>query len=227
MNQNNTSFSIGEKVYNSIIDVKKHAEQIRKMIASINQEEQDLCDLSNQLSKCCQECAKEQFPCTHLAIDGFSSTISKVESARNTLFRTIFPISEHFLKGPDESAMLTISDLKKREQAFAKVKNLPPIEKDLNANKNTILRREAMSTNNVCINSIKNWNNQYHTDLKRSLREYAFAQVQFASRSLEIWSNFSECLAIIDFYQDTDDVITLLEDGKIPTAFQSKNKENK
>jgi hypothetical protein len=66
---------------------------------------------------------------------------------------------------------------------------------------------------------VRNWYLQYNGDLKRTLREYAHAQMEFAAKALEQWSNFVEDLTLLDFGRDTDEIVSMLEqNGAIQPA---------
>lgn len=205
---------ISQQILNVVRDVKIISETMRKDIGIANEKDRSIGILAEQFAECCHKTAQVQFTGSQNALRDFSNTIARVELARKGLYQRIYPISQSALIVPSQNVVPIGNALKKREEAFKRIALLPPPENDPNANQNSAIRIDANTQNGICVTETRNWMNTYHNELKKNLREYAYAQMEFAAKSLEQWSGFMERLAVLDFTHDTHDAITLLEEGR-------------
>ena len=211
-----SSITVPQQLAENAKNVKNLAEPIKKAMNAANDEDQTNIQIYSQLIECCQTTAEDQFNATKLALEGFASIVKRVEDTRNPVFSKVRSVAETFLVSPAQNANSLIDSLKKRADILKKVETLPPPEKDQKANKHSSIRLAGNSLNSACIHETRSWMHQLNIDVKKSLREYASAQMEFATHSLEAWSKFYDGLTILDFSSDVDDMITLLEEGKLP-----------
>ena len=207
--------SISHQVFQNLKDVRMGAPAFRKLLNQSNEKNRSVGVLSEQFAECCNKTAQVQFSGVKEALEEFSNTLARVELARKGYYQRMRPLCEAALVPPEHGAVVVSSALIRRDEAIRKVSLLPPPENDPNSNQNSHIRLDAKQTNGTCMHETQNWLKTYHINLKKSLRDYAYAQIEFAARGLEQWSNYMEKLAVLDFSHDTDEVITLLEEGRM------------
>ena len=215
MSSSSSVDSIGQQVFLNLRDLRMGAPALRKIMNLANEKNRSVGVLSEQFAECCNKTAQVQFSGVKEALEEFSNTLARVELARKGFYQRMRPLCEAALVPPEHGAGVVSASLMRRDEAIRKVSLLPPPENDPNANQNSHLRLNAKQTNGTCIHDTQNWFSTYHINLKKSLREYAYAQMEFAARGLEQWSNYMEKLAVLDFSHDTEEVITLLEEGRM------------
>ncbi|KAH0786003.1 hypothetical protein GPJ56_010137 [Histomonas meleagridis] len=177
-----------------------------------NEKERSVGILCEQLAEMCETASKNQFSTVQTTLVGFATILYRIELSRKSLYQRINILSENFLLNSSKNVQATIQELAKRDSAFKKIQKIPPAENDPHAAKNNALLTQASQTNIQVCNSVQAWSNQYNTELKNDLREYAVAQMEFAAKALEQWTNFLSDLAILDFNTDTDEAISMLEE---------------
>ena len=212
-----TNFDLVSQNMSSVLhDVRNLSPIIRKDLSSANDKDRSVGVLCEQLSESCERASQHQRPTVQSALLGFATILARVELARKELYQRISPLSGNFLVTSSQQVSQVSQAIKKRDAALKKAQKLPPAQHDPKAAKNNAIRTQASSLNAEAIQEIRNWSNGFHDDVKKNLREYAHAQMEFAVKALEQWSNFIEDLTLLDFNRDTDEIITMLEDGANP-----------
>lgn len=203
----------GQSITLCIKDVKNLSEIVRKNLALANDKERSLGVLCEQLYESCSAAAQLQLSTVQSALMGFSCTLQRIELQRQALFQRIAPLSANALLISAKNTHTVGQALQKRDLAIKKAQNLPPAATDPKAAQSNLIRTQAVSLNNQATQEVRNWCIQYNADLKSSVREYAHAQMEFAAKALEQWSCFLEDLTLLDFSRDTDEMVTMLEEG--------------
>jgi hypothetical protein len=120
-------------------------------------------------------------------------------------------MSTNIFREPASGATPVLTYLQKREAAVRKAQRLPAPQNDPKLADHNRLRIQAVQANTQAIQEVKSWYARYNNELKSDFREYAHAQMEFAAKALEQWSNFVEDLTIMDFASDTDKIVCMLE----------------
>lgn len=213
-NRNLMSFDlVSQNISLLMRDTKNLSPIIRKDMAAANEKDRSIGNLCEQLADGCIAASNHQRPTVQSALIGFATILSRVELSRKALYQRILPLSSNILVDPSGSTQQVSAVLKKRDLAMKKAQRLPPPNNDPNVAKNNLFRTEANSLNSQALQEARVWQNGYNMNLTKSLREYAHAQMEFAAKALEQWSNFMEDLTLLDFSRDTDEIITMLEEG--------------
>ncbi|OHT07716.1 hypothetical protein TRFO_23985 [Tritrichomonas foetus] len=194
-------------------DVKNLSPIIRKDLASVNEKDRSVGFLCEQLSESCQVTSQHQRPTVQSALIGFATILARVELARKSLYQRISPLAGNFLLTPASQVQQVSTAIKKRDTILKKAQRLPPAQNDPKAAQNNAIRTQAQQLNAQAIQEVRAWSATYHEDIRKSFREYAHAQMEFAAKALEEWSIFIEDLTLLDFNRDTDEIITMLEEG--------------
>lgn len=197
--------------------VKGSANPIQKYISEVCEKEQSVETSFEQLAESASTASNTQRSTVQLLLLGFASTIKRVEANRKTLYEKLSPYGINFLVSSAESVSPLINTLKKRDSAMKRASKLTPPKNDDQAAKNKTIRSDAVQMNSQFVQEFKSWQRSYHQELTKIMREYSYAQLEFAAKSLEQWSNFAEDIELLDFDRDTDEMITLLEDGHEPS----------
>lgn len=196
-------------------DTKNYAPIIRKDMAAANEKDRSIGNLCEQLADSCNSASNNQRPTIESALIGFATILCRVELYRKALYQRILPLSSSILVDPSNSIQQVNAILKKRDVAMKKAQRLPPPNNDPKIAQNNLLRTEATNLNAQAVQEARNWQSGFNVNLKKSLREYAHAQMEFAAKALEQWSNFIEDLTLLDFNRDTDEIVTMLEEGSV------------
>ena len=203
----------GQNISLCIRDVKSLSDLVRKNMALANDKDRSVGVLCEQLAESCEAAAQLQMPTVQSALMGFATILARVELQRKALYQRISTLAQNALLIPSKNTAAVAQSLAKREQAIKKAQHLPPPENDPKIAQNNQIRTQAIALNNHATQDVRSWYIQYNQDLKRTVREYAHAQMEFAAKALEQWSIFMEDLALLDFNSDTDQMVTMLEEG--------------
>lgn len=204
---------VSQSITQLMRDTKNLSPIIRKDMNAANEKDRSIGNLCEQMAESCNKISAFQRPTVQSALIGFATILCRVELSRKALYQRILPLSQNILVEPSGSTQQVAAILKKRDIAMKKAQRLPPPNNDPNVQKNNLLRTEANSLNSQALQEARVWQNNYNVNLAKSLREYAHAQMEFAAKALEQWSNFMEDLTLLDFNRDTDEIITMLEEG--------------
>jgi hypothetical protein len=197
-------------------DVKSLSELVRKNMTLANEKERSVGVLCESLSDGCEKASQPQLPAVQSVLMGFATVLARVELQRKTLYQRVRPITESFMLQSSRTTAPVVATLRRREQAIKRAQGLPPAERDSHAAQSHQIRSQAIAVNSDAIRDVKLWCTEYNRELKVALREYAHAQMEFAAKALEQWSNFLEDLTLVDFADDTDQIVTMLEgDGQL------------
>jgi hypothetical protein len=206
----------GQRATLCMRDVKSLSELVRKNMTLANEKERSVGALCEALSDGCEKASQPQLPAVQSVLMGFSTVLTRVELQRKALYQRMRPISESFLLQSSRTTSPVVATLRRRDQAIKRAVALPPADRDPHGPQSHQIRLQAVTVNTDAIRDVKLWCNEYNRELKGSLREYAHAQMEFAAKALEQWSNFLEDLTLVDFADDMDQVVTMLEgDGHI------------
>jgi hypothetical protein len=201
----------GQKVALCLRDVKGQSDIIRKNLALANDKEQSISALCDGLAEGCEGASQGQLPAAQSALLGFASVIKRAEASRRVLCDRLAPLSNSCLTVPFQNIDPVLVSLQRREARFKKAQRLPTADKEGQAAKNNQTRTQAAIANGEAIREARTWCAAYGSDLRRVFKEYAAAQMEFAARALEQWSVFLEDLTLVDFGDDTDNIVMMLE----------------
>lgn len=210
-NQNTYIQNIGPCVK----DVKTLSEMIRKDLTLANEKDRSIGVLFEDLSTNCDHSAQNQLSALEATLKGFATTLARTELCRKALYQRIRPLGETFLIVSSRNTQKILSSIQKRDNAFKKVTNLPRVENDPRIAEHNSMRQAAYSANAEVEQEVKLWYGTYNADMKKALREYAHAQMEFAAKALEQWSSFVESITYLDFNKDTEAIVNMLEQGAI------------
>jgi hypothetical protein len=191
--------------------VKSLSELVRKDLTLANEKERSVGFLCENLAEDCERLAQERLPSVRAALLGLATALARVELHRKGLYQRMMPLAASCILTPAKSSQPVLTALDKRDQAVRKAQRLPPARPDPRLAQNNSLRTQAETMNIEAVRQLNDWYSVYTSDLKKSLREYAHAQMEFAARALEQWSAFLADFALLDFSDDIDQVITKLE----------------
>jgi hypothetical protein len=205
----------GQKVALCLRDVKGQSNMIRKNLELANDKERSISGLCNGLAEGCVGASQGQLPASQSALLGFASVIRRAEVPRQVLCERVAPLSSSCLMPAFKNMERVLASLQKREQIFRKAQRLPPADKEGQAVKANQIRAQATAANGEAIRDARIWYSTYSNDLRNAFKEYAAAQMEFAARALEQWSAFLEDLALVDFSDDTDNIVMMLEGDSV------------
>jgi hypothetical protein len=205
-----------QKAAQCMRDVKNLSELVRKNMHLANEKDRSVGVLCEGLADGCEKAAEHQLPAVQSVLMGFATVLARVELHRKNLYQRVRPVAETCMFQSSRATPPVLATLQRRDQAVKRAQNLPPAEKDPRAAQSHQIRAQAVAVNSDAIRDVKTWCIEYNRDLKTSLREYAHAHMEFAAKALEQWSNFLEDLTLVDFTDDTDQIVTMLEgDGTV------------
>lgn len=202
---------IGKNIDGCIKGVRINSEEVRKNMGLANEKGRSIGTLVDGLAEGVQKAAQLQQSAMKSSLSGFASVLNRVENSRKALYQRITALSQTALAASSKSSVGYATALKKRDDAIRKVIALPATSQNDQAGNQA--RVAASSANALAIQESRSWFGQYNVELKKTLRDYAHAQMEFSARALEQWSMFMEDLALLDFNRDTDEIVTLLEQG--------------
>ncbi|EAY22175.1 hypothetical protein TVAG_093490 [Trichomonas vaginalis G3] len=205
------SDEISRKIEESVVAVRLKADSVRKIMKAANQKGRSVGALSEEFADGVEKAATNQFDAVHASLIGFSTILGRVEFLRKACYQRIDALSQTALVNQSKPAQGLQTSLNKRNEALRILQtqtNVPAADQ-----KAVQTRITAQGANNLAMQEARQWYTQYNVELKRVLREYAHAQMEFAAKALEQWSNFMEDLALLDFNTDTDAIVTKLEQG--------------
>jgi len=208
---------IGTQVFGCIKDVKTYSEPIKKGFSSSNEKSKSIGILSEELSEAIEKAAQNQLSAVRTALMGFSTILARVEYSRKVLYQKINTLAPTIFLQPSQSVGPFAATLAKRDESIKKALSIPTTDV-ARASQVNAYRIAASALNTQTTQEARTWFVQYNADLKRSLREYALAQLEYSAKALEQWSVFLSDLAVIDFAKDTDEMISMLEQGAVMTT---------
>jgi hypothetical protein len=205
----------GQKVGLCLRDVKGQCNMIRKTLGLANEKERSISALCSGLADGCDEASQGQLAAAQSTLLGFAAVIRRAENPRQVLCDRLAPLSTSFLARAFDTMDLVLEPLQKREKVVRKAQRLPVVDKDGQADKHNQVRDQAAAVNRDAIREARAWYGTYSTELRKVFKEYATAQMEFAARALEQWSQFLEDLPLVDFSDDTDQIVTMLEGDSV------------
>lgn len=205
------SDEITKRIEESVVAVRLKAETVRKVMKAANQKGRSVGALSEEFADGVEKAATNQFDAVHASLIGFSTILGRVEFLRKALYQRIDALAQTTLVNQSKPAQGLQTSLSKRSESLRILQtqtNAQPGDQ-----KAVQSRITAQGSNNLAMQEARTWYTQYNVEMRRCLREYAHAQMEFAAKALEQWSNFMEDLALLDFNTDTDAIVTKLEQG--------------
>ena len=202
---------IGKNIDACLKAVRVHTDEIRKNMNLANEKSRSIGTLSEGLSEGVEKAAQLQQSAMRSSLIGFATILARIEFSRKSLYNRMATISQTAFLAPAKSSINYATALKKRDDALRRIVALPQgYSNDQQINQ---LKVAASSANSLAVQESRSWFGQYNAEIKKNLRDYAHAQMEFAAKALEQWSIFMEDLALLDFNRDTDEVVSLLEQG--------------
>ena len=221
---------IGKNIDACLKAVRIHTDDVRKNMNLANEKNRSIGTLSEGLSEGVEKAAQLQQSAMRSSLIGFATILARVEFSRKSLYNRMASISQTAFVAPAKSSVSYATSLKKRDDSLRRIIALP--QNSQNDQQINQLRVAATSANSLAIQETRSWFGQYNAELKKNLRDYAHAQMEFAARALEQWSIFMEDLALLDFNRDTDEIVSLLEQGTsvqtgavVPAATPTMNQD--
>lgn len=203
---------IGSSIDECVKDIRVKSDAFRKNLTESNNKERSVGALAEGFSEGVEKAAQNQLPSVKSALIGFSTILARIEYSRKSLYQRLGNVSQQAFVVAARSATDVNKVIKKRSDSFRDISNLTS-HPNADVSRVNKARLNAVTDNSAAIQTTRTWLGQFNMELKNTLRTYAHAQMEFAARSLEQWSNFMEDLALLDFNRDADEMVSILEQG--------------
>ena len=211
---------IGQEVFLILKDFKNKQEFLRQLFHSCNEKIKSVGILYENLSETIELLSDKEFSGIKQSLIGFSTIIRRIEYYRKILYQREDLLINNLFLNNIESYNSIYNLFTKRDESILKVRNIK--SNDLSkSNQNNNLRITASTINTQCIQESFTWFGQFNNELKKLIKDFAEIEIEFSCHCIEQWSNFIEDLTLIDFNKDTDEIISILEQGNIVTTENS------